>query len=575
VATAVDSPAQAPSADALRRARRRAEAWTPTVLCFVLAVLVAVAAYRSGGYFSTDYLPLGAAALGAAAVGLLLVGDRWRPSPLALVAIGSLCGLAAWTGLSALWSPDPAGATLAMGRTLGYAAVFLLATLAIGDGRRAALLLRLVVGVLIGVGVVALVSRLSPESLPSDSVFGFSTQGRLGSVITYSNGLGCVTAMAIVGAAGLGAEPREPAVVRAIAVAGGVLCVGAMYLTLSRGTGLALVLALTAILATSPYRLRLAVSTALVLGGGALAILILRHHPILVDTPGAIAEQQHQGHAVLWPLIAIAVATGALQIAAGRLPWLRGGRGRKVVSDDWHGDTWRPPTSSAATLVPVGVVLLCLLGTYAAVGDRLEGRTSEGTSSVRSYVDRQYSSFMNPVTADLTGQQRLTTTQSSRSDAYRVALNGFKAHPLAGDGAAGYRVRWFQERRGPESIRNAHSLELETISELGIVGGALLAGLLAALMLSLRSMARRVGPLRRTQAAGAGGIVIVYLVHSALDWDWQLAAVTMPALACGAVAMARLEPKGRSGSADAGGSGRRRRSRRSGRSSRSLGRHAS
>lgn len=498
-------------------------------LCVVTAGLIALAAARSGGYFPEDYLLTGMLALAAAAIGVAVCGATWQPTSTAIVALACLAGLAAWTGLSAAWSPDPGGATLAMSRTLGYAAAFLLALVAVEGGRHVTLLLRLLVLVLIGVGILALLGRLRADLFGSDAAVAYPVAGRLGSVITYWNGLGAVTAMAVIGAIGLAADYREHVVVRMAAAAGGVLVTCAMYLTLSRGTGLALAAGLVVILVVSPRRVRLGVATLLILGGGVIGILLLRQHPVLIDMPGTAAQRRDAGGPLLLELLLLAAATGAVQLAVTRIRL-----GPQRSANEERPRRSLPPILAA---VPVVAVLVAVLGTYAAVGDRVEGRANRGTGGVRSFVDRQYESFMNPIAAPTNGQQRLGSAQSSRSDAYRVALRGLYAHPLAGDGAAGYRVRWFRERRGYEDLRNAHSLELETLSELGLVGGLLLVGFLGSLIYGLRALVTRRGSLTRTQAAAAGGIVVVWIVHSALDWDWQMGAVTLPAIVAGALCL--------------------------------------
>lgn len=502
----------------------------PPALCVIAAGLVALAAARSGGYFPEDYLLTGAIALAAAALGLGVVGPDWRPTGVAATALSALVALAAWTGLSAAWSPDPEGARLAMARTLGYAAAFLLALLAVGDGRRVKLLLRLLVAVLIGISVLALLGRLRADLFASDSAVAYPLQGRLGSVITYWNGLGAVTAMAVMGAIGLAGDAREASAVRAAAAAGGVLATCTMYLTLSRGTAVALAAGLVVVLVISPRRGRLGVATILMLGGGLLGILLLRQHPILVDMPGTAAGRRHEGGTVLVQLLLLAAAAAALQLGLDRLR-LRGHRS----TDKARSRVATPPVLAGVAAL---AIVLALAGLYVAVGDRVEGKANSGTGGVRSFVDRQYTSFMNPIAAPVDATGRLTSVKSSRSDAYRVALRGLRAHPLAGDGAAGYRVRWFRQRRGYEDLRNAHSLELETLSELGLVGGVLLLVLLGSLLVGLRSLTRRRGTITRSQGAAAGGIVVVWLVHSALDWDWQLAAVTLPALIAGALCLA-------------------------------------
>jgi O-antigen ligase len=80
--------------------------------------------------------------------------------------------------------------------------------------------------------------------------------------------------------------------------------------------------------------------------------------------------------------------------------------------------------------------------------------------------------------------------------------------------------------------RDAHSLYVETLAELGPVGLALLLLALAVPLLALRS---RGDPL--LAAAGAG--YVAFLVHAGVDWDWEQPSVTLAGLACGACVLVR------------------------------------
>ena len=66
--------------------------------------------------------------------------------------------------------------------------------------------------------------------------------------------------------------------------------------------------------------------------------------------------------------------------------------------------------------------------------------------------------------------ERLASVQSNRFEYWRVAVNTFAEHPLQGAGSGSFRTEWLRERPIPESVRDAHSLYLETAAELGIVG---------------------------------------------------------------------------------------------------------
>jgi O-antigen ligase len=155
-------------------------------------------------------------------------------------------------------------------------------------------------------------------------------------------------------------------------------------------------------------------------------------------------------------------------------------------------------------------------------------------------VSRQWQDFLRPTTGVEQGSARLTTAKGTRSDLYRVAFDGFEEHPLRGDGAGGFTVRWMQHRRVYEAVRDAHSLELETLGELGAVGGLILLAFLATLVwAAVRSRIRRAA-LPRAHAAAVGAACSVWVAHSAVDWDWQMPALT----GCVLVLAATLYPVG-------------------------------
>jgi O-antigen ligase len=86
---------------------------------------------------------------------------------------------------------------------------------------------------------------------------------------------------------------------------------------------------------------------------------------------------------------------------------------------------------------------------------------------------------------------------------------------LLGGGAGSWPRAYAAQRHTLDGPANAHSLYLETFAELGLVGLALLVAAFAAAV-------------RGPPAAVA--VVVAYLAAAAIDWDWQLPAVTIPAL---------------------------------------------
>ena len=57
---------------------------------------------------------------------------------------------------------------------------------------------------------------------------------------------------------------------------------------------------------------------------------------------------------------------------------------------------------------------------------------------------------------------RLASAPSNRYEYWRVALGAFADHPLLGIGAGGFAVEWLRERPIAETVRDAHSLYIET-----------------------------------------------------------------------------------------------------------------
>ena len=128
-----------------------------------------------------------------------------------------------------------------------------------------------------------------------------------------------------------------------------------------------------------------------------------------------------------------------------------------------------------------------------------------------------------------------STTSSFRSAYWRAALAEVRERPLLGSGAGSFYLTWREHRAVDTEVRDAHSLYLETLSELGPVG------LVLVLVLVVLPLAVAVG--RRgdaVDAAAAAGFA-VFAVHAGLDWDWEMPVVTLVALGCGGIVLAAGE----------------------------------
>jgi O-antigen ligase len=124
------------------------------------------------------------------------------------------------------------------------------------------------------------------------------------------------------------------------------------------------------------------------------------------------------------------------------------------------------------------------------------------------------------------GANRLITTNSLRYAYWRVALHAFTAEPIRGVGAGGWATSWLREQPLQPPAQDAHSLPLQTLAELGLVGVGLLTAFLCGVALAGR-YALQVAP---RAAVGPIAGCVVYLAHAPLDWDWEMPAVTLVAI---------------------------------------------
>jgi O-antigen ligase len=198
----------------------------------------------------------------------------------------------------------------------------------------------------------------------------------------------------------------------------------------------------------------------------------------------------------------------------------------------------------------VGLVALARFSRYAAVtgSPRLGGAALAGVVVAGVAVTVPLARLTRPLRLPVTRRAILAVvvalaaagalavahagSTEPRASYWRVAWHDFTAHPAGGSGAGTFGFEWI--RRGDPSsyggALDAHSLYIETLAELGIVGLALLLAFLLPPLVALRRGS--------AYSAAAAGAYCVFVVHAGLDWDWEMPAVVVAALACGAAVLA-------------------------------------
>lgn len=486
--------------------------WPTYVAVATLVVALLVLAFNAGGYFPADsnlvacgvYLVLGG----------LLAAHRptWTLSPLAITALLALCGLTLWSGLSLSWSSAPDSGTEDFQRLLLYLGLFGLALVAARSGRHSRLLLWTALGLCAVIGGAGLLSRLLPELVQTTEPAGAAY--RLSFPLTYWNALGAVSAMGTILALGLAANPRSGPPARGASAALAVLLAVTMSLTLSRASWLALIAGCVALGLLGAHRGSLLLTVSVVAAAAGLAILRLRGYPGLTDGPGLGSGQEAEGREFGLQLLVLAGVAGAAVAA------LAVGRRSAMVQDAVRRARTPLLYGGGALLATVAV-----LG-YVVRADSVEGRTTNAFSDAGDWISDEWDVFMTPTTFSRGGTERLTTAQGTRSEIYRVALDQFADAPLVGGGVGAFEVAWYAERGLDEDLRDAHSLELEVLADLGIVGALLLATVLGSFGAAIVRTRVKGGAVGRTEAAAAGAACSVWFVHSFVDWDWQMPAVS-------------------------------------------------
>jgi hypothetical protein len=505
-AGAVDSAAAAVarirSSTHVSRAGGRWIEWCAMAVLAILGLGAGLSPLFSAYYSQNVWVPLGLALVVAAAAAAIARPPRLNTG-LALALTG-IAGLGLWSLLSTSWAQAVEQAIVGANLWLAYGALLLLLAIFTRTRRRATLLL-----VAVGVGIAAVGVSVLVRMLGGDPAQLF-LGGRLNSPLGYINGEGCVFAMGCWLSLAL-AERRQPV----LAGLGAGATVALACLTLmsqSRGAAIAsLVAIVVALVAVPGLRRRVLALATVAVGVTAAAPRVL--HIYSVGQSSVPAGAAHSAAAaVLLFSAACGVAWGVI-VAAG-LALERNQRSVILLR-------------RCATILTVVLIAAPLVA--AAVT----------SSSIERIARQQWHAFVDLSATESSPagtQTRLLSGSGNRYDYWRVAWHVFKSHPIAGVGAGNYTAYYYRERRTTESIQNPHSIELQTVSELGVVGAVLLALLIAGVALGARALRRvaRHSSADRTILVASVGVVVVWLVDTSGDWIHLLPGVTAIALAAAA-----------------------------------------
>ena len=487
-----------------------------------VAATVFALSYADGGFAPTTRAYAGMAAWWLLGVGAAFgIASAWSSiDRLAVVAVGLFAAFAVWTLISVSWAADAERAFAQFNQVALYVAVFAIA-IVLARLIPARVLVGGVALALVGVALVALVSRFFPSSYgvdPGGAILKQLSNGRLSFPLGYWNGLGIEVALAYPLLLSL-MSSRRSRLASTLAALPLPILAAVMYLTSSRGAFVAAGIAVVMFVLLTPRRWTALAAVVVAGGAGAVAIAVLVPKKALVNGDMGTSLGVHQGHhAALWIGIAC-VVTALVWLGLAEL-------GKRLPS---------PP--QVVGQVTAGVLVALVL-----------------IAIVLAHPIRQFDTFKSNAAVGhahgtATANHLLNTSGSGRWQFWTAAISEFKAHPLNGGGAGSWLAWWLRHPVIPAFTQYTHSLYLESLAELGIIG-LLLIG--AAVVVAVVGAVRSALALESAEVAAAAACGIAFFAAAAYDWVWQLAGIAivgvgMLGFALGALPSARASAAGRLG----------------------------
>lgn len=515
----------------VKPAEARPALWWPALLT---AGILSFATFCARGGLSLEpmtatemALTLLAGAIVAAAALLTPAGRRVY----GLWPVGLLIAFTVLTALSVVWSVQPDASWRDADRMLAYCGVFgaAVALVRLAPDRWPALLGGLVLAAVVVCGY-GLLSKVFPDGP-------IGTPARLQEPYEYWNATGLSAAMGAIGCLWLGARRAGHALLSALAYPAMGLLLLTLTLAYSRGALAALAIGLVLWFCMMPLRLR---SAAVLIVGGLGALFVaawdFSTHALSAENV-PLAERATAGH----QLGALVVAMVVLLTLAGLAIGFVTGR--------------RAP--SPASRRNAGAILLTLLALAVVAFAGALAHSHRGfTGSISHAVDALTNPNAKPPpnTPD-----RLTAVASVRARYWKEALQIFDAHPTLGAGAAGYQTARLRYREETLEVRHAHGFVVQTLADLGLVG---LAVALALLLAWMAAAGRATHPFNRRWTSSSAWreirastrpgwrrvrdpytperigmlsmfvVVVVFGVHSLVDWTWYVPGDACVALLC-------------------------------------------
>jgi O-Antigen ligase len=489
---------------------------------FVLLACGIVLGPFDGGYARTVWSPIALFLLALLLLVLLVApparADRSRLIDIALLALGAFT---LWSYASILWADVPGDAWEGANRTAVYLLGFAIVALRpwpVAAARWALMLVAWGLAVVAG-GVV--ISTATAGDVP-----GLFIEGRLSEPIGYANALAALWLIGFWPAVHLAVTLELGWAARAVSLGAATVLLTTSLLSQSRGSALGFAVTAVVFLLLHPRRWAALAALAVPLAFVAVGWDTLTRIRQVADS-GALTDALADARQLIVVATVVAVVACAAAVLLARRLLGPGGASPSALR---AGD--RAFLGMAAAAAVAGVVVLALSG---------------------NWLDERWESFKNTDYGQVEAAQTRFTGSlgSGRYDFYRVALDEFADHPVAGIGAENFAVPYLEQRRTLEAPRYVHSLPLSILVQLGLVGALLALVFAGAIGAAIARVRRTASPAASGVAIGALGGALAWLVHGGVDWLWEFPALSLTAAGLLAIA-ARVDDREITATAGAG-----------------------
>ena len=428
----------------------------------------------------------------------------------------AFAALGVFTALSITWSVAPGDSWIEANRTFAYVATFAggLAFVRIAPGRWAAVLNGISVACLLVCGW-ALLTKIFPGALAPDE-----TYARLREPFGYWNAVGLMAALGVPPLLWLAARRSGSPAANALAWPALGLLFTTIMLSYSRGSLLALLLG--------------------------LALWFARRAAAAARRAAAAGRRRGLGPR---DRLGLRARRADDRQRAARRAGRRRPRARDAARADDRACCWSPglvvnfaTTRAAFSPRTRRLAGRAIVGVLALIPVVLLVALAASPGGIDGQVSDAWTKLTDPKAATPTNTpDRLRATSSVRARYWRESWTIYQNSPNVGAGAGAYATARTRYRDGTQTVRHAHGYGVQTLADLGRAGAAI--SLLATVLWILAAMnatglrprdrgkpfdPERIGLL--TMAV----VVVVFGVHSFIDWTWFVPGNACVALLCAA-----------------------------------------